>query len=91
MPKTGKDTKPTIVRIKNKTIVGTGCLIDQAEMLKDIICYGLWVIGWFGKKWRHNLATSNQKHICVHQRLSAVICGKKSQISKNLLLVIGHQ
>ncbi|WP_293335874.1 hypothetical protein [Microcoleus sp. CAWBG58] len=45
IPKTGKDTNPPIVKIKNKTIVGTGCLIDQAEILKDIIGMGNWEWG----------------------------------------------
>jgi hypothetical protein len=36
MPKMGKHTNPIIVRTKNRTIVGTGVLIDQAEMLLDI-------------------------------------------------------
>ena len=35
MPKSGNDSKPPIVRTKNKTIVGTGCFIDQAEILKE--------------------------------------------------------
>jgi hypothetical protein len=36
IPKDMKENQPTTVKIKNKTIVGTGFLIDQAEMLKDI-------------------------------------------------------
>ncbi len=36
IPKELNENQPTRVKIKNKTIVGTGFLIDQAEILKDI-------------------------------------------------------
>jgi hypothetical protein len=37
MPKLVKENQPIIVRNKNKTIVGTGRRIDQAERLKSIV------------------------------------------------------
>jgi hypothetical protein len=36
IPKDVNENQPTTVKIKNITIVGTGFLIDQAEILKDI-------------------------------------------------------
>jgi len=36
IPKLRNEYQPITVRSKNKTIVGTGCLIDQAEIFQDI-------------------------------------------------------
>jgi hypothetical protein len=36
MPSWVKDIQPITVKTKNRTSVGTGFLIDQAERLKDI-------------------------------------------------------
>jgi len=48
IPSPVKESQPTTVKTKNRTIVGTGLRIDQAEMFEDIcllfaICYLLFV------------------------------------------------
>jgi hypothetical protein len=53
------DRKPPILRTKNKTIVGTGCLIHQAEILKDIIGNGELAIAYL----------RSSAFICLHLRL----------------------